>query len=60
MYAFCPAVRLEMTDYEVNENVSSGVVTVYAKIDSPKNGCPVNDSFMMRFQTTDGTAGMLW
>ena len=49
---------LEMTDYYVHENVSGGVVTVYAKLDSAKNGCPVNESFKVRFRTKDVTAGI--
>ena len=50
---------LEMTNYLVHENVSSGVVTVNAKIDSVKNGCPVNKSFTVRFKTSDDSAGIV-
>ena len=60
-YLFCPEsiLMLEMTNYFVHENVSSGVVTVNAKIDSAKNGCPVNKSFTVRFKTSDGSAGIV-
>ena len=52
-------MKLEMVEYVVEENVSSGVVMVWAKIVSVKIGCPVNNTFTVRFKTSDGTAGIV-